>query len=128
NATFERWVAHANDSERDARVALLEAAGRPASDDRPPPPVVRLPPRAVELALGADVRLRVTMSDASGGGSFVVRLRGDVAPMMAARVVALASAGYYNNGNWHRVEHDFVIQGGGPGTNEYVGYRDYFRD
>ena len=48
--------------------------------------------------------------------------------MMAARVLALATAGYYNNGNWHRVEHDFVIQGGGPGSNEYVGYKDYFRD
>ena len=127
-AMFERWAMHANASERDARVALLEAAGYAPSEDRPPPPRSELPPRAVALALGADVRLRVTLSDASGGGSFVVRLRGDVAPMMAARVVALASAGYYNNGNWHRVEHDFVIQGGGPGTNEYVGYKDYFRD
>jgi cyclophilin family peptidyl-prolyl cis-trans isomerase len=68
------------------------------------------------------------MSPASGGRAFVVRLRGDVAPMMAARVLALASSGYYDGGNWHRVEPDFVIQGGGPGANEYVGYRDYFRD
>ena len=125
---FDRWAMRANASERDVRVALLEAAGRPATSDRPPPARVELPPLAVALALGADIRLRVTMSDASGGGSFVVRLRGDVAPMMAARVLALATAGYYNNGNWHRVEHDFVIQGAGPGTNEYVGYKDYFRD
>jgi len=128
NAAFERWVMRANASERDARVALLAAAGRPASDDRPPPLRVELPPSAVALALGADIRLRVTMSNASGGGSFVVKLRGEVAPMMSARVLALATSGYYNNGNWHRVEHDFVIQGAGPGTNEYVGYRDYLRD
>ncbi|MEX2154296.1 MAG: peptidylprolyl isomerase, partial [Gemmatimonadaceae bacterium] len=128
NAAFERWVARRNASERDARVALLEAAGRPASDDRPPRVRSALPPRAVALALGADVRLRVTMSPSSGGGSFVVRLRGDVAPIMAARVLQLALAGHYDGGSWHRLEPDFVIQGAGPGSNEYVGYSQYFRD
>ena len=43
SATFERWVARNNASARDARVALLEAAGRPASDDRPPSSRVELP-------------------------------------------------------------------------------------
>jgi cyclophilin family peptidyl-prolyl cis-trans isomerase len=128
NATFERWVTRANASERDVRVALLEAAGRPATDDRPPPARVELPPRAVALALGADVRLRVTMAPSSGGGSFVVRLRGDVAPMMAARILALARERYYDGLGWHRVEHDFVIQGGSPGDNEYVGLAQYLRD
>jgi cyclophilin family peptidyl-prolyl cis-trans isomerase len=127
-ATFERWVARANASERDVRIALLEAAGRPASDDRPPAIRVELPPQAVALALGADIRLRVSMSAWSGGGSFVVRLRGDVAPMMAARILALARAGYYDGLSWHRVEHDFVIQGGSPGANEYVGLAQYLRD
>ncbi|MDQ3998168.1 MAG: peptidylprolyl isomerase, partial [Gemmatimonadota bacterium] len=115
-------------SERDVRVALLEAAGRPATDDRPPPVRVELPPRAVALALGADVRLRVTMAQSSGGGSFLVRLRGDVAPMMAARILALARERYYDGLSWHRVEHDFVIQGGSPGDNEYVGLARYLRD
>ncbi len=128
SAEFDRWAARNVASARDARVALLEAAGRPLSDDRPPAPRVELPPDAVALALGADIRLRVVMSPASGGGSFVVRLRGDNAPMMAARILELARQGYYNGGHWHRVEHDFVIQGAGPGTNEYVGYKDYLRD
>jgi len=128
NAAFERWVARRVASERDARIALLEAAGRPASDDRPPSARIALSPRAVALALGADARLRVTMAPSSGGGSFVIRLRGDVAPIMAARVLALARSGYFNGGNWHRVEPDFVIQGAGPGTNEYVGYAQFFRD
>lgn len=127
-AVFERWVARENESERDARVALLEAAGRPVSDDRPPPRRVALPPRAVALALGDNVRLRVTMKPTSGGGSFVVRLRGDNAPMMAARVLELARQGYYDNTTWHRVEHDFVVQGAGHGANEYVGYPVFFRD
>ena len=128
NAAFDRWVQRGNASERDARVALLEAAGRPVSDDRPPAPRVTQPPRLVGLALGEEVRVRVNMAPESGGGSFVVRLRGDIAPMMAARVLELVKQGYYNNGNWHRVEHDFVIQGAGPGSNEYVGHADYLRD
>jgi cyclophilin family peptidyl-prolyl cis-trans isomerase len=127
-AAFERWAARGIASARDARVALLEAAGRPATDDRPPAIRNELPPRAVALALGADVRLRVTLSQASGGGSFVVRLRGDVAPMMAARILALARTGYYNGLSWQRVEPDFVIQGGSPGASEYVGYSQFLRD
>ena len=80
----------------------------------------------MSLALGADVRLRVKL--ASSGNSFIVRLRGDVAPMTAARILALARSGYYNGLSWHRVEHDFVIQGGSPDANEYVGYAQFFRD
>jgi cyclophilin family peptidyl-prolyl cis-trans isomerase len=128
SAAFTRWVARSNASARDARLALLDAAGRPASDDRPPASRPELPPHAVALALGEEVRLRVEMAPASGGGSFVVLLRGDAAPLMAARVLALATAGYYDGTSWHRVEHDFVIQGGGPGANEYVGHPVYFRD
>ena len=128
NAAFERWVMRANASAHDARTALLAAAGRPASDDRPPLTPVILPPRAVALALGADVRLRVTMAPSSGGGSFVVLLRGDIAPMMAARLLALARTGYYTGLGWHRVEPDFVIQGLSPGENEYVGWAQSLRD
>lgn len=125
---FEAWVRRANASERDVRVALLEAAGRPASEDRPPPVRVTLPRDAVALALGREVRLRVTMDRRSGGGRFDVRLRGDVAPMMAARLLELARRGYYDGLTWHRVEHDFVIQGGSPGANEYVGLAQFLRD
>jgi cyclophilin family peptidyl-prolyl cis-trans isomerase len=128
NRTFEEWVQRANQSERDVRVALLEAAGRPATDDRPPMTQVDLPPDAVALALGQEVRLRVTMAPASGGGSFVVRLRGDVAPMMAARILDLVGGAYYDGFTWHRVEHDFVVQGLSPGANEYVGLAQYLRD
>lgn len=89
---------------------------------------VVLSPEVVGLAMGRDVRLRVTLADSSGGGSFVVKLRGDVAPIMASRVLALARQRYYNGLTWHRVEHDFVVQGGGPGANEYVGHPRFFRD
>ncbi|MEP6621384.1 MAG: peptidylprolyl isomerase [bacterium] len=128
NAAFDRWVAKGNASSRDARVALLALAGRPVTEDRPPARRAELPTRTVALALGADVRLRVTLSDASGGGSFVVRLRGDVAPMMAGRILDLARDHYYDGLTWHRVEPDFVIQGGSPGATEYIGYAQFLRD
>ena len=89
---------------------------------------VRLSPDAVALALGRDVRLRVVIADSSGGGSFVVRLRGDVAPIMAARVLELARSHYYDGLTWQRVEPDFVIQGGSPRGNEYVGNPRFIRD
>jgi cyclophilin family peptidyl-prolyl cis-trans isomerase len=125
---WERWVAKQHASARDARVALLAVAGRPATDDRPPPVRVSLPPDAVALALGAELRVRVTLDALSGGRSFDVRLRGDVAPMMAGRIAQLVREGYYDGMTWHRVEHDFVIQGGSPTSNEYDGYRDFLRD
>jgi cyclophilin family peptidyl-prolyl cis-trans isomerase len=128
NRAFDRAVARTNASERDARVALLAAAGRPESDDKPPMPPVVLPADAVALALGADVRLRVTMAAASGGGTFDVKLRGDNAPLMASRILALVKQRYYDGLTWHRVEHDFVIQGGSPGANEYVGLAEFLRD
>lgn len=123
-----RWAAHPIDSERDVRVALLEAAGATAADERAPNPRPPLPPDAVALALGADIRLRVSMDPATGGGHFIVRLRGDLAPIMGARILALVRQHYYDGLTWHRVEHDFVIQGGSPGDNEYVGDRTYLRD
>ncbi|MEX2181922.1 MAG: peptidylprolyl isomerase [Gemmatimonadaceae bacterium] len=128
-AAFARFVTHATASERDVRLALLEAAGRPPTDDQPPAPDHTLPRDAVALALGATSHLCVTMASASGGGGqFVVRLRGDVAPLMAARILDLVRAGHYDGLTWHRVEHDFVIQGGSPGANEYVGLDRYLVD
>jgi cyclophilin family peptidyl-prolyl cis-trans isomerase len=88
----------------------------------------RLPTDAPSLALGRDVRLRVVVADSSGGGAFTVRLRGDVAPIMAARVLALAREHWYDGRVWFRVEPDFVIEGGGPGANEYVGHPRFMRD
>jgi cyclophilin family peptidyl-prolyl cis-trans isomerase/HEAT repeat protein len=132
-AAFDsRWSKRPIDSERDVRQALLRAGGRDTAAEASLRQPRTLPAtawaRAAELALGADVRLRVTMHEASGGGSFTVRLRGDVAPIMAARVVELVEEGYYNGLTWHRVEHDFVLQGGSPGANEYVGHDTFLRD
>src|SRR5690348_1119027 len=105
----------------------LNTTGRTISAHCTPLPI-RLPADAVALALGSEARLRVVLAEASGGGTFVVRLRGDVAPITAARIFALARSRYYDGLTWQRVEPDFVIQGGSPGANEYIGNKRYIRD
>lgn len=126
--SLERFTRRANASERDVRVALLAVLGRPASDDIAPPRPDLLERDAVALALGATRYVEVTLDPAHGGGTFTVHLRGDVAPLMAARILALVRQGYYDGSSWHRVEHDFVVQGGSPGANEYVGEARALRD
>ena len=118
---------------KDARTAVgdvLRGLGDATPDDARPRPAAPAPlgRDAVALALGREYRLRVTLADSSGGGSFIVRVRGDAAPIMAARVLDLVRAGWYNGRAWYRVEPDFVIQGGGPGANEYVGHPRFMRD
>ena len=73
-------------------------------------------------------KLRVVMSPASGGGRFEVTLRPDLAPVTTARVVALAREGFYDLLTWHRVEPNFVIQGGSPNANEYFGDARFLAD
>jgi cyclophilin family peptidyl-prolyl cis-trans isomerase len=113
-----KYVARASDSERDVRLALLTLLGRPALDPLPPRVRPPLPPAAVSLALGAVRYLEVDMGSL---GRFVVELRGDLAPIMAARILEHARRGGYDGQRWHRVEWDFVIQGGSPADNEYSG-------
>jgi cyclophilin family peptidyl-prolyl cis-trans isomerase/HEAT repeat protein len=80
------------------------------------------------LASGAPMYLRVEMSPQSGGGHFVVRLRPAAATATVARLLALAQRGYYDGLTFHRVEPNFVIQGGSPAMTEYVGDASFLRD
>lgn len=86
------------------------------------------PSEPVAQVIGGELRLLVRMSPSSGGGSFVVRLLGDDAPVTVARIVRLARAGYYSGLTFHRVEPGFVIQGGSPAATEYVGDGPFMRD
>ena len=122
-----RWNRRRRDSERDARLALLDLLGRPARDDIAWRKAEPLPREVVALALGKAVDLSVLLSSGRDR-AFTVRLRGDIAPITAARVLALVDRGKYRGGSWHRVIPDFVIQGGLAGANEYVGGSHFFRD
>jgi len=95
-----------------------------ASPRRMPP----IPVPLAELASLRNARVRVTMAPASGGGSFEMRLFVDEAPATINRFVSNARRGYYNGLTFHRVATNFVIQGGSPGANEYVGADRFMRD
>lgn len=93
-----------------------------------PRPLVPVPVSLDAVNRVRDARIRVTMAQESGGGSFEMRLFVDEAPATVARVVSLVRRGYYNGLTFHRVAPNFVIQGGGPGANEYSGAARFMRD
>lgn len=74
------------------------------------------------------VRLRIEMARSSGGGAFDIELYPDLAPATVARIVGNARKGYYDGLTFHRFVANFVIQGGSPGANEFVGDVHYMRD
>lgn len=89
-------------------------------------PDVDAPPEDPERL--RDVRVRFTMAESAGGGSFELRLFPDEAPATVSRFVRLVRAGYYDGLTVHRVVPNFVVQGGSPGANEYVGDGPFMRD
>ena len=157
-AALARFTAAQRETERDARVALLDgigAVGGFSSDDLAPylvdfNPVVadraaallteltgtvheaaprRLPragtPDAVRLAELQSSAVRLHMA---GLGDIVIALRPDLAATNADRFARLASEGHFDGLTFHRVEPNFVIQGGSPHANEYSGDGPYTRD
>ena len=64
----------------------------------------------------------------SGGDSFLLELFPEEAPVTVATFARLASEGYYDGLTFHRVEPNFVIQGGSPAADEYVGNGPFMRD
>lgn len=93
---------------------------------------VRVPPAPVSVA-AADAlrgaRLRITMEGSAGRtDQFEIALDPDLAPATVLRIVTRAREGYYDGLTFHRIVPNFVIQGGSPGANEYVGDGPYMRD
>lgn len=62
------------------------------------------------------------------GTRLVLELRPLDAPANVSRFVAMARAGWFAGLTLHRVVPNFVLQGGSPGANEYVGGADFSRD
>ncbi len=125
---FARVVAERRDTSRDAQNAIRDAVkqlGGPALPEFRPQPVTATPLPAGGLETLARTRLRFTMA---GLGTFELRLLPNDATVTAAHVAALARQGYYNGLTFHRVAPNFVVQGGGPGANEYAGQGPFMRD
>jgi cyclophilin family peptidyl-prolyl cis-trans isomerase len=110
-----------------AAAARLAAWDGETAETHPRP--LPLPPAPLAATfLRRDIRLRVTMAPSTGGGTFTVRLFPTEAPATVARVVRLVESGFYDGKVFQRVEPNFVVQGGGPDANEYVGDATFMRD
>ncbi|HEY2806368.1 MAG TPA: peptidylprolyl isomerase [Gemmatimonadales bacterium] len=105
---------------------LSQWTGRTVSA-RPLPLTIHPEPLAAVM-LAREVRLRVTMSERSGGGRFVITMMTGEAPATVARIARLAREHYYDGHRFQRVEPNFVVQGGGPAATEYVGDAAFMRD
>ncbi|MYB04817.1 MAG: hypothetical protein F4Y24_00555 [Gemmatimonadetes bacterium] len=157
-AALARFTARQRETERDVRVALLEAVGAvggfesdaltpyltdfdPAVADRAaallteatgsahtavPQPLPRTPtPDAERLA---ELERSAVVLHMAGLGPIVVALRPDLGATNADRFARLAATDGLDGRTFHRVEPNFVIQGGSPNANEYSGEGPYSRD
>jgi peptidyl-prolyl cis-trans isomerase B (cyclophilin B) len=80
---------------------------------------------ADDLRRLASPKARVTIRSV---GTFELVLFTAQAPATVLRFARLAESGYYNGLTFHRVVPNFVIQGGSPGANEYIGDASFMRD
>jgi cyclophilin family peptidyl-prolyl cis-trans isomerase len=127
-ADAQALVAYTSDF--DPRVAAEAAAAvgkwagqAPAATPRPLPAPAMPALADIERLRGARAVVRIT-----GRGAFEMTLLPDEAPATLARFVALARSGYYNGLTIHRVVPAFIVQGGSPGANEFVGDGPFMRD
>ena len=105
-----------------AAAALTEWTGRPAEAVTERMRSGAAPSLAALLGLtGARVRM-------ASGAVFEVDLFPEETPATVARFARLARDGYYDGLTFHRVVPNFVIQGGSPGANEFMGDGPYMRD
>ena len=112
--------------------ALTARTGVPTAPTPSALPPMTLPSldQLDELAESRVVLHMRTAADGDGGelGTIELRLLPWEAPTNAARFARLARAGYFNGLTFHRVVPNFVIQGGSPGANEFIGDGPYTRD
>lgn len=88
----------------------------------------RYPAQPSAQSLVEDLRAKVVEFEMEGGGIVTMQLLTTEAPLTVSRVVSLAKRGYYNGLTFHRIVPNFVVQGGSPGANEYVGDTRFMRD
>jgi cyclophilin family peptidyl-prolyl cis-trans isomerase len=113
------------DPEIAARAARLLSAWTGTEHKAVTSRVEPLPVPSQEELDGLPQGMRVVMAD---GRSFDVAFDTWDATMTVRRVSRLAEQGYYNGLTFHRIVPNFVIQGGSPGANEFIGDGPFMRN
>jgi cyclophilin family peptidyl-prolyl cis-trans isomerase/HEAT repeat protein len=154
---LERLTKEGKETSRDARLPLLDAIAahaapndwtelRPLLRDFDPKVAAKaadviaqlagkaVVPDPVRVPRGWPAEFRLTQDHCvtvslAAGPSFRMTMDWPAAPMTVDRFLKLAVKDHYYDGLLlHRVVPNFVVQGGGPGANEYSGHKDYMRD
>jgi cyclophilin family peptidyl-prolyl cis-trans isomerase len=125
-AAWQRLASEGRDNSHDARDAIRKTLSSLGVDVGAAPAIApQVDLDDDELRRLASPRARITMRQI---GTFDLALFTAQAPATVLRFAKLAEAGYYNGLTFHRVVPNFVIQGGSPGANEYVGDGRFMRD
>ena len=127
-AMLRRLTLENHDNSRDVRSAIIETLRGIGVRADPLPartPVAQSDLTGLDLRRLISTRARVTVRDV---GSFELALLASEAPITAFRFARQVESGYYNGSSFHRVVPNFVIQGGSPAANEYVGAASFMRD
>jgi cyclophilin family peptidyl-prolyl cis-trans isomerase len=125
-AALQRLVNEGRDNSHDARDAIARAlTSLGIKSSGAIPATIANDLNADDLRRLASPRARVTIRDV---GVFEIALFTSQAAATVLRFARLARAGYYTGLTFHRVVPNFVIQGGSPGANEYVGDASFMRD
>jgi len=113
----------------DVRVAdaVAQLLGR-WSGTRPEATPAALPRLVLPSFAALDSLERVTVALQTSAGTLEIRLFPFDAPTNAWRFARLAREGWFNGLTFHRVEPNFVLQGGSPAANEYAGDGPFTRD
>lgn len=128
NGAWQRLLAEGRDNSHDARDAVaktLAGLGVSVGTDRRAGRAPQIDLNADDLRRLSSPRARVTMR---GIGVFELALITAQAPSTVLRFARLAESGYYNGLTFHRVVPNFVIQGGSPWANEFIGDAAFMRD
>lgn len=104
-----------------AVAALLGNTAPPAPNPQHRYPLQPTISQLQQLPTGAKIRI-------AGGGAIDLAFLLSEAPVTVARFADLVRSGYYNGLTFHRVVPNFLIQGGSPGANGYMGTTRYWRD
>src|SRR5262245_50760303 len=132
---FDRLLSEGRDNSHDARAAiaktLASAGARPSNGNGSGAEPGRNLQRSTNDLTADDLRrlaaprARIMIRDV---GVFELALFTSQAPATVLRFARLAESGYYDGLTFHRVVANFVIQGGSPGANEYIGDAAFMRD